>query len=209
MKDFMPFLLLLAASVLIPARSLPKTIVKDDVQFVMITSPLKFSRPGATRQLMPLKAVLRLEERAVEAREEKDLIGAINQERQRQGMGPLAPDAVLTETAQSHCREMCRLDYFEHQSRVAGQHTPMERYLRSRQNEGGGEPHAALVGENIFYCSVSNATYSAAYAHQSLMASPGHRANILNPEFSKVGVGLYRDLSGHFWVTEMFLRDSE
>jgi uncharacterized protein YkwD len=209
MRDFMPFPLLLAASVLIPTRHLPRVSVKDDVQFVMITSPLKFSHPKPYRQMMPLRAVLRLEEYAVEAREETVLIAAINQERLRQGLRALMPDSVLTETARTHCLEMCRLDYFEHQSPVAGQHTPMERYLSSCQRDGGAEPQAVLVGENIFYCSVSSATYNANYAHQSLMASPGHRANILNPEFSKVGVGLYRDIQGHFWVTEMFLRDTE
>ena len=205
----MPFPLLLAASVLIPTRPLPRISVKDDVQFVMITSPLKLSHPKPFRQIMPLKAVLRLEEYAVEAREEKALIAAINRERLRQGMHVLMPDAVLTETARTHCQEMCRLDYFAHLSPAAGQHSPMERYLSSCLKDGDADPQAALVGENIFYCSISTTTYNASYAHESLMASPGHRANILNPEFCKVGVGLYRDLQGHFWVTEMFLRDSE
>ena len=205
----MPFPLLVAASLLISTRTFPRNSVKDDVQFVLITSPLKFSHPKPFRQMMPLKAVLRLEEHAVEAHEEKVLIAAINQERLRQGLTALVPDPLLTETARTHCQEMCRLDYFEHQSPSAGQHTPMERYLSSCQRDGDAQPQAALVGENIFYCSVSNAIYNAAYAHQSLMASPGHRANILNPEFCKVGVGLYRDMQGRFWVTEMFLRDRE
>ena len=36
------------------------------------------------------------------------------------------------------------------------------------------------------------------------MNSPGHRANILEPRFTKIGVGLYRNSEGRFWVTEMF-----
>ena len=212
----MPFPILLAASVLFHAKTSshrqsarrPSMAVKDDVQFVMITSPTRFARPKLYRQMMPLKAVLRLDEREVEAREEQTLIAAINTERARQGEGALTLDPLLTETARTHCQEMCRLDYFEHESPTAALRTPLDRYLSSLRAWGEGEPHTALVGENIFYCSVTNAAYNVAYAHQSLMASPGHRANILNPEFTKVGVGLYRDAQGRFWVTEMFLRDS-
>jgi len=191
-----------------PSALRPAVAVKDDVQFVMITSPDRFSHRSLYRQMMPLKAVLKLDERTVEAREEQGLIAAINNERARQGMNALALDPLLTETARTHCLEMCRLDYFEHESPTAGLRTPMDRYLDSLHAWGEGQPHAALVGENIFFCSVTNGVFNAAYAHQSLMASPGHRANILDPRFSKVGVGLYRDSQGQFWVTEMFLWDS-
>ena len=54
-----------------------------------------------------------------------------------------------------------------------------------------------------------DSVYNASYAHMSLMNSPGHRANILEPRFTKIGVGLYRDSQNRFWVTETFLRDIE
>ena len=212
----MPFPILIAVSLLFHAKtssqrqlSKPPTIaVKDDFQFVMITSPTKFSHSVSYQGMMPLKAVLRLDERTVEVREEETLMAAINAERTRLGLSTLTFDPLLAVTARTHCQEMCRLDYFEHESPTTTQRTPMDRYLSSLRTWGEGEPHTALVGENIFFCSVTNAAYNVAYAHQSLMASPGHRANILNPEFTKVGVGLYRDAQGRFWVTEMFLRDS-
>ena len=152
--------------------------------------------------------MLKLDESAVEAGEEQALIAAINTERGRQGIAALILDPLLTATARLHCQEMCRLDYFEHQSPTLGSRTPLERYLKSVHEWGEEQPQTALVGENIFYCSVTSGTYNAAYAHQSLMASPGHRANILDLRFTKVGVGLYRDAQGRFWVTEMFLGDS-
>ena len=84
---------------------------------------------------------------------------------------------------------MCALDYFDHYSPTAGLETPMARYLHALHDWGAEQPASAMVGENVFYCSVTSDVYNAAYAHQSLMNSPGHRANILDPRFTKVGVG--------------------
>ena len=39
--------------------------------------------------------------------------------------------------------------------------------------------------------------------HNALMASDGHRANILGPDFQRVGVGVVRR-DGRVWVTEVF-----
>ena len=41
------------------------------------------------------------------------------------------------------------------------------------------------------------------------MDSPGHRANILEKRFTKIGLGVYRNARGEFWVTEMFSRDTD
>jgi len=142
---------------------------------------------------------------APEEQEEQDLVAAINAERTGRGLEPLTPDPLLRVTARAHCREMCDLAYFQHHSPTPGLQTPLDRYLAGRRAWGEEPPSAALVGENIFYASVTDAVYNAAYAHRRLMASPGHRANILEPRFSRVGVGLYRDGQGRFWVTEMFL----
>ena len=122
---------------------------------------------------------------------------------------PLTEDPLLNVTARSHSREMCSLSYFDHCSPTTGRRTPLDRYLAGLRAWGESKPEAALVGENIFYASATDAVYNVAYAHTSLMNSPGHRANILEPRFTKVGVGLYRDDQGRFWVTEMFLRDME
>ncbi len=142
---------------------------------------------------------------AQQEQEEQDLVAAINIERTQRGLEPLASDPLLCVTARAHCREMCSLDYFEHRSPTPGLETPLNRYLAGRRAWGEDPPSAALVGENIFYASVSDSEYNVAYAHQRLMASPGHRANILEPRFTRVGVGLHRDVQGRFWVTEMFL----
>jgi uncharacterized protein YkwD len=81
--------------------------------------------------------------------------------------------------------------------------------LKGLRDGGGSTPNSLLVGENIYYCSVFNDVYNVDYSHRALMNSPGHRANILEPRFTKIGIGVYRTVKGEFWVTEMFSRDSE
>ena len=85
----------------------------------------------------------------------------------------------------------------------------MDRYLLTLHVAGGKTPDYLLVGENIYYCSVFNDIYNVDYSHRAFMESPGHRANILEPRFTKIGLGVYRSAGGAFWVTEMFTRDGE
>lgn len=210
-----------AARIATAGRKPVRTAVKGDIQFVVIAPPPMFGHPDPTpprpaaarlsppRRLMPMTASLRLDTRAQEEREEEDLVSAINNERAQRSLEPLIEDPLLNVTARTHSREMCSLSYFDHHSPTVGSRTPMDRYLAGLRLWGEGKPESALVGENIFYASATDAVYNASYAHVSLMNSPGHRANILEKRFTKVGVGLYRDAQGRFWVTEMFLRDME
>jgi uncharacterized protein YkwD len=156
---------------------------------------------------MPRKVPYSPNPRIQEEGEEQDLIDAINAERRERGLQTLTPDPLLTETARAHSREMCDRGYFDHRSPIAEEKTPLDRYLKSLHDWGEDQPTRVIVGENLFFCSATSPTYNVAYAHASLMNSPGHRANILEARFTKVGVGLYRDSQGQFWVTELFLRD--
>jgi len=139
--------------------------------------------------------------------EEAEFIARINQERTARGLNALSLDPALVTTARGHSHEMCERDYFDHHSPTPGICTPMDRYLSTLHSSGDRTPNYLLVGENIYYCSESTDTYNVAYGHQALMNSPGHRANILEPRFAKVGVGVYRNAQGEFWVTEMFMKD--
>jgi uncharacterized protein YkwD len=139
--------------------------------------------------------------------EEREFIDRVNGERTSRGLNALILDPLLVKVARGHSREMCDLDYFDHHSPTQGICTPMDRYLAGLHSTGQGTPSYLLVGENIYYCSESNATYNVEFGHQALMNSPGHRANILEPRFAKIGVGIYRNARGEFWVTEMFMKD--
>ncbi len=141
--------------------------------------------------------------------EEQEFIEKVNAERTQRGLNALAVDPLLVRTARAHSREMCARDYFDHHSPTPGLTTPMDRYLKGLHDMGGSTPESLLIGENIYYCSVFNDVYNVDYGHRALMDSPGHRANILEKRFTKIGLGVYRNARGEFWVTEMFSRDSE
>jgi uncharacterized protein YkwD len=140
--------------------------------------------------------------------QEEAFVALINADRTQRGLNALTQDPMLTQTARAHSQEMCSQNYFDHHSPTPGLASPMDRYLSSLKQLGGSQPNYLLVGENIYYCSVCNDIYNVDYAHRALMASPGHRANILEPRFTKIGLGVYRNAQGEFWVTEMFSRDT-
>jgi uncharacterized protein YkwD len=141
--------------------------------------------------------------------EEQEFINLVNRARRADHASTLTMDPLLVRVARDHSREMCDRDYFDHQSPTAVLASPMDRYLAGLRSDGQEAPPYILVGENIFYCSTSGSGYSAGYAHDTFMGSEGHRANILEPRFAKVGVGVYRNAKGEVWVTEVFLRDKE
>jgi uncharacterized protein YkwD len=148
---------------------------------------------------------------------EQEFIEKINAERTERGLNALAVDSLLRHTARAHSREMAALGYFSHRSPVPGLGTPLDRYLAGLHPAGlhlaglhglrGRTPGALLLGENIYFCSVFSDVYGVDYAHRALMSSPGHRANILEPRFTRIGLGVTRSAAGEFWVTEMFSRD--
>lgn len=134
-------------------------------------------------------------------REETKLFDLVNKERASRGLSQLAVDPVLIDAARKHSQEMADKDYFSHTSPTPGLSTPMDRFLASE----GHRPSWALVGENLFYCSIVDVDRG----HTAFMNSKGHRDNILEPRFERMGIGVYIDNKGQFFVTQMFLAKTE
>ena len=129
--------------------------------------------------------------------EEERSFELVNAERWSRGLGVLKPDPLLVEVARAHSREMAEKDYFDHTSPTPGMQTAMERFLSGL----GRRPKWAYVGENLFYCSIVDVNRG----HEAFMNSHSHRDNIINPKFERLGVGVYQDKDGQFWVTQMFM----
>jgi uncharacterized protein YkwD len=137
--------------------------------------------------------------------EENNLVSLVNEDRISQGLAPLKLDFGLVSIARAHSKDMSDRKYFDHRAPSPGPITPMDRYLAYI----GYRPNYAMIGENIYYRSTTDqAGETAKQAETAFMESPGHRANILQPKFTKVGIGFYRAPDGKFWVTEMFLGDT-
>lgn len=117
------------------------------------------------------------------------LLRLLNAERQRIGLLPLTSDPQLERLATNHSRDMLALGYFGHVS-------PSGNDLTSRLTASGVFTDRAA--ENLVRASTSRR------AHARLMESPSHRANILDPALTHVGVGLAR-LDGELLITQIFV----
>lgn len=106
---------------------------------------------------------------------EKQMLDLVNQERQAAGLNPLAPDPQLTEVARKHSADMFARGYFAHD-------TPEGKSPFDRMREAGVS--FLTAGENLALAP------TIPVAHTGLMNSPGHRANILRPQFGRVGIGV-------------------
>jgi len=117
------------------------------------------------------------------------LLALVNQERDRQGLKPLKPDTELEQVARAHSRDMFARGYFSHVS-------PEGRNLGDRLKQAG--VRYLVAGENLALAQTLSV------AHQGLMNSPGHRANILRPQFGRLGVGVLDGGVYGLMVTENF-----
>lgn len=111
---------------------------------------------------------------------ERGLLDAMNARRSAAGLATLEPLATLTSASRTRSNDMLANNYFAHTS-------PTGQTWYSLLSSAGVGYSAG--GENLAKVSGS-VTASVTQAIEALMASPTHRANILNPAFRKVGVGV-------------------
>jgi uncharacterized protein YkwD len=106
---------------------------------------------------------------------EREVLDLTNAARRNQGCGPLALDDSLVEAAGRHASDMVRRHYMDHTN-------PDGQDPGDRMAAAGW--HGSGWGENIA------AGYSTAQkVFNAWMNSDGHRANILNCRFTKIGIG--------------------
>lgn len=114
-------------------------------------------------------------EGTVEEEAEQVMLQLVNQERVKAGVKPLMVNAALRNLSRTYARDLFARGYFSHYN-LEGE-SPFD-----RMDKAGIRYSAA--GENLALA--PNVTL----AHQGLMNSPGHRANILSPDYSNVGIGV-------------------
>lgn len=121
---------------------------------------------------------------------EQQMFKLLNIERQHAGLPLFQWNAQLAQAAQAHSRKLGSHGDLSHQF-------PGEPELTARVSATGARYNA--LAENVAVAGDPEE------AHIALMNSPGHRANILNPEYNAVGVAVVwvgRDM----YVTEDFAR---
>ena len=120
------------------------------------------------------------------------MINLINQARANAGLPPLQVSSQLTNAARAKSRDMIEKNYFSHTSPTYGSFTNL-------LNQYGVSYRSAA--ENL----AMNSNGSVTGAHDMLMASPGHRTNILGGSYSLVGVGIQVRIDGSHFYTQLFV----
>lgn len=119
---------------------------------------------------------------------EAEVLAIVNQERAAAGCGPVADDAGLRSVARAHSADMATRGFFSH-TNPDGQ-SPWDRAGAAGISHAGGE-------------NIARGQADAASVMNAWMTSPGHRANILNCEFTTLGVGVHEGTGGPWW-TQLF-----
>ncbi len=119
---------------------------------------------------------------------ESEVIRLVNEIRQQNGLKPFQTNWELSRVARYKSQDMVDNHYFSHNSPTYG--TPFQ------MMKAFGLSYRT-AGENIAY---GYRTPKAVV--DGWMNSSGHRANILNPSFTQIGVGYVTN--GNYW-TQMFI----
>lgn len=118
---------------------------------------------------------------------ERQIFKLTNEARRRNGLTALDPDERLAETARKHSDDMLRRDYFSHTS-------PDGQTVKDRLFDSPAVAKAiSRAGENIYGGSgqdYSDIKTISRVIVDGWMSSPGHRANILSPNYTHLGVGV-------------------
>ncbi|MCW6038735.1 CAP domain-containing protein [Spirulina subsalsa FACHB-351] len=116
------------------------------------------------------------------------LLDLTNTERQKQGLNNLTLVLELTQAAQNHAEDMAQNNYFSH----------------TGLNGSSVGDRAKAVGYNWNYVGENLALgyQSATSVIQGWMNSPGHRENILDPNYTEIGFGFSRQRNSedNYWV---------
>jgi uncharacterized protein YkwD len=114
----------------------------------------------------------------------------VNSDRAANGLGPLSWNAQLACLAQDHSNWMATTGSFTHRDLSATIRQP-------------DYANYASLGENIL---VGPNTMSGGAMEDAWMNSPGHRANILSPNFDSIGIAVGWSPDGRIWATQNFGR---
>lgn len=126
---------------------------------------------------------------------EQQCFDEVNRVRRRSGLTRLVFYEDLLRVAREYSRRMAEQKFFSHND-------PEGRSVKERVDEA--DIKWQMVGENLAY---SNGYVNpvAASLH-GWMESPGHRRNILEPDFNLTAIGVWIGSDGTVYFTEIFLK---
>ena len=122
---------------------------------------------------------------------QQQVLDLVNAERTKRGISALTLDSSLSSVATKKSQDMVNENYFDHTSPTYGSPFDMMKEFRISYR---------TAGENIAKGQKTPQEVVTAW-----MNSEGHRKNILNPDFTNLGVGIAKDSNGTTYWTQMFI----
>lgn len=116
-----------------------------------------------------------VQELTIDKASETQMLAIVNSERAKVGVSALAWEPKLVPVGRAHARDMWERSYFSHYS-------PEGKDVGDRLSEA--KIKFMVAGENLALAPTLQT------AHTGLMNSEGHRENILEPSFNKMGIGI-------------------
>ncbi|MFA5577443.1 MAG: CAP domain-containing protein [Tissierellaceae bacterium] len=170
----------------VPSEPAPSRPVETPVETPAETPtrPSQPSRPVEPTNPAPSPSISGLS--AIEA----EVVRLVNVERQKEGLRPLEASLELSNVARKKSEDMGKNNYFNHNSPTYGSPFDMMKSFGIKYG---------TAGENI-----AKGQLSAQSVVRAWMNSSGHRANIMNSSFTKIGVGYYQTSNGTNYWTQMF-----
>lgn len=189
---------ILALGLAVPGQA--ATLQKNEYHFTWkgytFHAPLKWKEVQTTQQQASTSPTKSKSESPIKQGESEQtpsqvqqIVDLVNAERQNAGLSPLKVNKDLTNLAKVKGEDMRDQNYFSHTSPTYGSPFDMMKKF--------GIPYT-YAGENIVA-----GQKTAVDVMKSWMDSPGHRANILNANFTEIGVGFVQGGTyGTYWVQE-------
>ena len=145
---------------------------------LMIGCAVAMLGAGATEKYQPTKDEVKLAE-------------STNEERKKKDLKPLKLNLALCKVARAHSENMARQEKMEH---TLDDKTAFDRlrdagykYLKAAENIGFGERGATQAA-----------------VMKAWRESKGHSENMLNPDYTEIGIGIAKDKMGQLYYTQVF-----
>ncbi|MFG2523832.1 CAP domain-containing protein [Streptomyces sp. NPDC048527] len=150
------------------------------------TSPTTPPKTATTKAKPPVAAP-NLKAPSGEASAEAQVLALVNTERAKAGCRPVTADGGLAALAGNFSEDMAARGFFDHTDPDGA--TPWDRAKKAGITDLGGE-------------NIARGQANAQSVMDSWMNSPGHRANILNCDYTTLGVGVHFGSGGPWWTQD-------
>lgn len=123
---------------------------------------------------------------------QKDMLSLVNIERENENLSPLVLDEKLNEIAKDKVKLLIKEGKLNH---LAGGYKSLGEFLRTY------DVNFVMAGENI-----AKKTKTNQETMNLWLNSKGHRANILNKDFTNIGIAKGSDKNGDIYWVQIFIK---